>query len=103
MVAQRDDRHTAAVTQQHENEVAFAARQILDTLCPVELPLRRIPDLMRKTIEEGGANLARGAQNFIEDWERVIRHQPPGRGWSDFKVGRNAGHRARQGGPPQPV
>jgi polyhydroxyalkanoate synthase len=75
------------VTRSHENIVAFATRQWLDMYSPSNVPFIN-PELMRITQEQFGLNLVRGAQNFVEDWERRMSHQPPV-GAEAFEVGRN--------------
>lgn len=75
------------VTKQHENVVEFATRQILDVFSPSNyLPTN--PELLRKTFEEGGGNLLRGAHNFFEDWGRSITGKGP-IGADQFRVGRD--------------
>ncbi len=73
------------VTKQHEHEVEFATRQILDIFSPSNFLLTN-PEVLRRTAEEGGQNLVRGYWNFVEDWQRLINDQPPP-GMEDFKVG----------------
>jgi len=75
------------VTQQHENVVEFVSRQVLDMASPSNF-LFTNPEVLRRTIEQGGMNLARGVQNFLEDWERVATEKKPG-GAEQFEVGRN--------------
>lgn len=75
------------VTQQHENALAFAARQILDTVSPSNFLLTN-PDLIAKTLERGGGNLIQGARNFIEDCERALTGKK-GIGTDAFQAGRN--------------
>lgn len=60
----------------HERTVEFAARQLLDMMAPSNF-LATNPEMIRTTLAEGGANLARGALNFIEDWERAIAGRKP--------------------------
>lgn len=66
------------VTKQHERVVEFASRQLLDMLSPANF-IATNPEVLKKTVDEGGMNLVRGYQNFLEDWERAVRgHQPVG-------------------------
>jgi polyhydroxyalkanoate synthase len=66
------------VTKQHERVVEFASRQLLDMLSPANF-IATNPDVLRKSIEDGGMNLVRGYQNFMEDWERAVSgHKPLG-------------------------
>ena len=64
------------VTAQHENLVQFMARQLLDVFSPSNFPLTN-PEVLRRTSEEGGANLARGLGNLLEDADRAISGQRP--------------------------
>jgi polyhydroxyalkanoate synthase len=75
------------VTKQHENTVEFAARQILDVFAPSNFLLTN-PELQRRTLQQGGMNFVRGAQNLLEDWERAISGKKPA-GVEAFQVGRN--------------
>lgn len=75
------------VTQQHENVVEFAARQILDMFSPSNFIITN-PELFERTMTEGGMNLVRGMQNMIEDWQRSISGEKP-LGAEQFKVGVN--------------
>lgn len=58
------------VSPHHERMVEFASRQILDVFSPSNF-LATNPELLGQTWEEGGGNLVRGAQNFLEDLERA--------------------------------
>ena len=73
------------VTPQHEHAVSFAARQILDIFAPSNHPATN-PELIEKTVNEGGANFVRGFQAFAEDWQRLIAKRPP-EGAEAFKIG----------------
>ena len=75
------------VSKQHENLVEFAARQILDMMAPSNFPLTN-PEILTRTVASGGANLATGWQNFIEDAERVFAGKKPV-GSENFVVGRD--------------
>ncbi|QIE57700.1 alpha/beta fold hydrolase [Pikeienuella piscinae] len=75
------------VTRQHENAVSFAARQVLDMFAPSNF-LPTNPELIERTVNEGGKNLYRGFLNFIEDYERVVAQRPPA-GAEAFRVGEN--------------
>lgn len=69
------------VTAHHERMVEFAARQILDTLSPSNNPLTN-PEVLRRTLDEGGANLRRGASHLMEDLAAAAsgrRPEPEGR------------------------
>lgn len=70
-----------------EKSLAFVARQTLDHFSPSNYPLTN-PEVLRKTIAESGLNLLRGANNAIEDAERVLTNRLPV-GTSEFRVGEN--------------
>ena len=57
------------VSRQHEDIVAFMARQIADVLSPANNPLTN-PRVIATTIEERGANLIRGGRNLADDYRR---------------------------------
>ena len=73
------------VSAENEHIVDFVTRQILDVFAPTNF-LWTNPVLLNRTLAEGGANLQRGALNFIEDWERSVAGRKPV-GTEDFKVG----------------
>ena len=75
------------VSKQHEKIVAFAVRQILDTVAPSNFPLTN-PEILSRTIGSGGLNLIKGWQNFVEDWERAVSGKRP-IGTEAFVVGRD--------------
>jgi len=64
------------VTPEHERALEFTTRQMLDVVSPSNFLLTN-PQALQKTLEEGGMNLVRGAQNFWEDWRREVTGQPP--------------------------
>ncbi len=64
------------VSPHHEQLVSFTARQLLDTVSPVNF-VPTNPEVLEITLREGGQNLLRGASNFLTDWERSIRAAPP--------------------------
>jgi polyhydroxyalkanoate synthase len=51
-----------------ERAVSFAARQVMDALCPANFPMTN-PDLALMTLSSGGLNLLRGARNAIHDFQ----------------------------------
>ena len=75
------------VTKQDENMVAFATRQFLDVFSPSNSLITN-PEVLERTRREGGMNLVRGLQNFLEDAERAIGGRPPV-GAEAFEPGRN--------------
>jgi len=77
----------AGVSKQHQDAVDFAARQLLDMFSPSNF-LPTNPEIQRRTLETGGANLAHGFQNFLEDLGRAASGGKPA-GAEAFKPGRN--------------
>jgi polyhydroxyalkanoate synthase len=73
------------VTRQHENTLAFATRQFLDAFSPSNT-LFTNPEVLARTQKQAGANLLRGAQHFIEDWERTVASRKPV-GVEHYRVG----------------
>jgi polyhydroxyalkanoate synthase len=80
-------RGVRGVTPQHQREVEFATRQILDVFSPSNFVLTN-PEVLHRTLTEGGRNLARGFWNFIEDFERAANGRQPV-GAEAFVVGKN--------------
>lgn len=74
------------VAPHSERAIEFIARQLLDVVAPSNF-LPTNPELLRATAEQGGANLARGWINLIEDWERAIAGRKP-IGADAYPVGR---------------
>jgi len=75
------------VSKQNERMVEFMSRQILDMAAPSNFVLTN-PEIMRRTLETGGANLVTGFQNMLEDAERKISGKKPA-GCEKFVVGRD--------------
>lgn len=75
------------VTNLHERQMQFLARNALDRLAPSNFPLTN-PDVLERTLAEGGQNLVRGFQLLAEDLERQASGQGPA-GSEAFAVGRN--------------
>lgn len=73
------------VTKQHENVMEFATRQILDMFSPSNFLLTN-PELQARTREEGGQNLVRGFQTWLDDLERLQDGRPPA-GTEAFRPG----------------
>jgi polyhydroxyalkanoate synthase len=59
------------LSDERERVLSFIARQMLDRYAPSNA-LWTNPEVLARTIEQGGMNLLRGAQNAIEDWQRTI-------------------------------
>jgi polyhydroxyalkanoate synthase len=73
------------VERHHENVVDFVTRQLLDMVAPSNFVATN-PEVLERTAEEGGANLAEGWFNL---WEDVRRRQSgqPAVGSEAFRVG----------------
>lgn len=77
----------SGVTERHEQQVRFMARHTLDRLAPSNL-FATNPEVLERTIAEGGMNLVRGLGFLAEDLERQETGQGPV-GAEAFEVGRN--------------
>ena len=77
------------VDKHHEDMVAFAARQFLDIFSPGN-QVATNPVVLNRTLQQGGANLMRGALHLLEDARRRAAGAPPA-GVEDFVVGRDVG------------
>lgn len=75
------------VSRHHQEVIAFAARQMLDTLSPGNF-LATNPLILKRTMESGGANLVRGMIHYLEDLERLAAGRPAA-GTEKFVVGEN--------------
>ena len=75
------------VTEQHENVMEFATRQMLDVFSPSNYLLTN-PKLIEQTKKEGGQNLVRGMQNLMDDMQRTIGDKKPA-GSEKYTVGKN--------------
>jgi polyhydroxyalkanoate synthase subunit PhaC len=73
------------VDAQNEKIVAFGTRQWLDVFAPSNQLLSN-PEVLERTAREMGMNLLRGAQNFVEDWERMAAGRKPV-GTETFRAG----------------
>ena len=80
-------RGVRGVEKHHENIVSFAARQWLDIFSPGN-QLATNPVVLQRTLQQGGANLLRGAMNAVDDLQRLAAEQGPA-GVEDFVVGRD--------------
>jgi polyhydroxyalkanoate synthase len=54
----------------------FATRQILDMFSPSNYLLTN-PEVQERTLKEGGLNLLRGFQNWLDDLDRLQSGKPP--------------------------
>ena len=75
------------VEPHHEAQVAFGVRQVLDMLSPGNLLLTN-PVALKRTQDEAGRNLVRGALNLLDDVERQSTDAPAA-GTEEFIVGRD--------------
>ena len=66
----------AGVTRDHEDIVAFAARQMLDMVAPTNC-IATNPVLQKRIFETGGQCLIEGARLLLEDMQRTMRGEPP--------------------------
>ena len=65
------------MTPKNAARISFITRQLLDVWSPSNLPWLN-PVVAKRTIEESGANLARGAYNLQEDlWRRLAMEPEP--------------------------
>jgi polyhydroxyalkanoate synthase len=74
------------VSRHDEQVVTFVARQLLDIFAPTNYPWTN-PEVLRATLEQGGANFVRGMMNYWEDWERIVLGRKPV-GAEDHVVGK---------------
>lgn len=75
------------LSRDQERVVSFVTRQLLDLVSPSNFVWTN-PEVARTTMEQGGANLVQGFENFVEDWERAISGKLPV-GAEDFVPGRD--------------
>jgi polyhydroxyalkanoate synthase len=68
-------REVRGMTAKNAARVSFVTRQMLDVWSPSNVPWLN-PVVIQRTMEESGANLARGAQNLQEDFWRALAMQP---------------------------
>ncbi|NBD22018.1 alpha/beta fold hydrolase [Aquabacterium fontiphilum] len=83
----RATRDVPGLTHRHADIAHFAARQWLDVFNPANMPWLN-PEVLRATAQEGGANLVRGAMNWADDLQRLMRGLPPA-GTEAYRVGEN--------------
>ena len=77
----------AELDWQTERQARFAVGNVLDAVAPTNFPLTN-PAVLRAIVDEGGANLVRGARNFATDVARPPR-LPQSVDTSQFEVGGN--------------
>jgi len=64
------------MTAKHGDQVHFMVKQMLDLFAPSNIPWLN-PEIRRRTMEEGGQNLVRGFQNWMDDSFRIMTGQAP--------------------------
>jgi polyhydroxyalkanoate synthase len=74
-------------TRQHLRVVNFMMNQHLNRYSPMNQPWAN-PEVIQRTLEEGGVNLLRGAGLFFEDVERTLANRPKP-GTEKWRVGDN--------------
>src|SRR3954470_18141288 len=67
-----------------ERQARFAAGNVLDALAPTNFPWSN-PTVLKASVDEGGANLVRGARHFVRDFPGL----PAPVDTSSFAVGEN--------------
>lgn len=67
--------------------VGFTVGQVLDMLAPSNFPLTN-PEILERTLQTGGQNLIKGAENFAADMMQQAAGGEPAQK-SSFEVGRN--------------
>ena len=80
-------REVRGMQPRNAERVAFMARQMLDLWSPSNVPWLN-PVILERTFKETGANLARGAEHFTEDWLRLLAAEPASSS-APFQVGRD--------------
>ncbi|CAB4893546.1 unannotated protein [freshwater metagenome] len=70
-----------------ERQIRFMAENVHDLLSPTNLPLLN-PEVLKETIDRGGANLVLGARRFVRDIAKAPR-LPATVDTSKFEIGRN--------------
>ncbi|MBX9717027.1 MAG: alpha/beta fold hydrolase, partial [Burkholderiaceae bacterium] len=75
------------VSRHHESMVTFAGRQWLDMWSPSNF-IWTNPEVLHAITQSGGANLWRGAMNFLEDARRLALDDAPA-GVEGFEVGKD--------------
>ncbi|MGE0649307.1 MAG: PHA/PHB synthase family protein [Alphaproteobacteria bacterium] len=74
------------VSRTHLDRASFFVRQQLDMAAPSNMPCLN-PEIVSRTISEGGLNLLRGAEYWLDDLERMLSRSRPA-GAEAYEVGR---------------
>lgn len=77
----------AQVDWRTERQIRFLAENVHDLLSPTNLPFTN-PEVLKETIDRGGANLALGARRFVRDLAHAPR-LPATVDTSKFEIGEN--------------
>ena len=64
------------LSRHHEQVMSFVTRQLLDSVSPSNFPPTN-PVVLDETARTAGANLLKGAQNLLEDWQRLTDRRKP--------------------------
>jgi polyhydroxyalkanoate synthase len=75
------------VSKRNEQRLSFTVRQLMDLASPSNI-IWLNPEVTQATVTQGGRNLVKGFQNFVEDWQRATTGKPPV-GAEQFVVGQN--------------
>jgi polyhydroxyalkanoate synthase len=75
------------VSQHHQDVVGFSARQFWDMVAPSNYPFTN-PDIVKATLEQGGANLTRGSERLLADAQAALAGQRP-RLRTEYAPGKN--------------
>jgi polyhydroxyalkanoate synthase len=73
------------VQDRNEQMMGFAMQQVAEAASPANYPASN-PEVIQKTLDEKGANLARGWKHFLEDMERTFKGSAPP-GTESYRVG----------------
>ncbi len=75
------------VSDADEKVISFIVRQMLDHMAPSNF-IATNPDILKATVEQGGANLLTGIEHLIEDVQHTLAGKKP-IGTENFQVGRD--------------
>jgi len=75
------------VSDADEKVISFIVRQMLDHIAPSNF-IATNPDILKTTVEQGGANLLTGIEHLTEDVQRTLAGKKP-LGTENFQVGRD--------------
>lgn len=80
-------RQVPGVTRRHEQQMAFLMRQLAAIAAPSNIPWLN-PAVVARTMGEGGANLLRGLEHWLDDCDRLLAGRPPAASEA-FVIGRD--------------